>query len=637
MRRVYKLPEKEYVCSGPASGLLTNGFGSYFALHDSFSYRGWYVLQTKQWRMQKIIESITPLDEGECTSFYNQLYGLRRQFASGAEDVFIPYQKILFYNTINFHGQVRISFDHRESYEPSRLGRLYTIEQQENFVLISFKQQGEDGKEYEHYVGIKGIENIKLLNSWREEHYKVDEERNAISHYWVYDAFTCTPSHHVVFASAQSKAEARTLADIAYYHFENIVDNVHEQTLTRIAPFPAIQNEELHTATQLASWSLQSLHQKFSFDHRLFTGILAGLPWFFQIWSRDELISLGGLLALAKQKYDEHHLDYIQSILTRHIKSILPNGTLSNRYPKSDLGSIDSFGWLAKRVLNFLQLAKEQKRLYSLLSPEELILWFNAFEKGLQEAKQHYGQDTSAQGATLFTNKFCEIWMDTSYTDDGRVGTRVEIQALFYAIYEVLVYIGKLIKSPKTKFYHHEQKEFRKLFREQFIDPSFEGLLLDGRDKEGRKDTTYRPNVFLAAYVSPGLCSHKEWKQIFDAHLKKLFEPWGGLATIDKESSLFQPMYTGENNKSYHRGDVWYFVNNITAMTLFEIDQEHYAQYIKKIMFASAKDILEQGFAGHGSEISSAVVQEAQGCYAQAWSVASFVELMELLYPLDEL
>jgi len=642
IRRVYKLPQKDYVCSGPMAGLLTNGFGSYIALHDSFSYRGWYVLQPKKWRMQKIIESITPLDEGKCETLYNQLYGLRRQFASGAEDTFTPYQKILFYNTFQFTGRVRISFDHRESYEQSRLGRIYNIDITEDFVLVTFIQNDENGEEYKHYVGIKGIDNVELLQNWREEKYAVDAERNAANSYWIYDAFTCKPRHHVVFASAESKSEARTLADIAYFHFDDIVGNVHEQTHQKIPEFPSVENHELKAATQLASWSLNSLHQKYSFDHRIFTGILAGLPWFFQIWSRDELISLGGLIALAKQKHDtengtsEQTLENIKFILERHLKAILPNGTLSNRYPKSELGSIDSFGWLAKRVVDFLKEAKDQKQVYSLLSLEDLISWYNALEKGLEQAKKHYGLQTEESGAMLFKNKFCETWMDTSYHDDGREGIRVEIQALFYAVYTAINHIGKIIHSSKRNHYKNEQKQFKKLFREQFLEPTFKGLLLDGRNSEGLADTSYRPNIFLAAYLAENLCTKKEWKQIFDVHLQKLFLPWGGISTIDKSSTLFQPLYTGENNKSYHRGDVWYFVNNIAAMALYEIDPQYYSKQIQKIIFASAKDITELGFSGHASEVSSAVVQEAQGCYAQAWSAATFVELMELMHPYDE-
>ena len=109
MKHVYKLPERDVITKGTGNTLLTNGFGSYFCIHPKFSYQGWYQLNAKNWRMQKIIESITPLDEGEQTTLYQHFYGLRRLFSSGAQDTIIPYQKVslgefdmnrLFYNVL---------------------------------------------------------------------------------------------------------------------------------------------------------------------------------------------------------------------------------------------------------------------------------------------------------------------------------------------------------------------------------------------------------------------------------------------------------------------------------------------------------------------------------------------------------
>lgn len=635
MRRVYKLPHKDFVCSGPPQGLLTNGFGSYVALDDSLSYQGWYVLQPKRWRMQKIIESITPLDEGECVSFYNQLFAMRREFASGAQDTFSIYQKILFYTTLNMKGRLRITFDHRESYEQSRLGRIYDVAVENDFVLVSFIQREGQGEEYRHYVGIKGIRDVELLSQWREKTYTTDKRRNAASSYWVFDAFTCKPGHHVVFASAQTKAEARTLADIAYYHFDDIISSLHERKLFSVPTFPTIFDQQLRAATQLASDSLQSLHQRFTFDHRFFTGVLAGLPWFFQLWSRDELISLGGLLSLAQQQGHEHHLEAVRTILKRHMNSIRADGTLANRYPHSDLGSIDAFGWLAKRTVDFLKLAQNTKQLYTLLSPEDLVHWHDALSKGLQRSKQRIGVG-GQQGTRLFSNKFCETWMDTSYHDDGRAGVRIEIQALYYAVYEALIYIGKLIRSKNVEAYKREQRLFKQAVRQHFFDKKYGPLLVDGKDDELNVDKTYRPNVFLAAYIAQDLCTKEEWKRIFENHLRELYVSWGGLRTIGKEHPLYQPSYTGEDNKSYHRGDVWYFVNNLAALMLFRIDKDGFKHVIDQLVNASAQDILELGFAGHASEVSSAHAQEAHGCYAQAWSAATYLELMSELYPADE-
>jgi glycogen debranching enzyme len=225
--------------------------------------------------------------------------------------------------------------------------------------------------------------------------------------------------------------------------------------------------------------------------------------------------------------------------------------------------------------------------------------------------------------------------MDTQHLGDDRAGTRVEIQALFYAVYDAIIYIEKLVNSPYMLRHVKEQKEFKRRIRKAFVHPSFPGLLVDGLNELGHVQKSYRPNVFLAYYLAPTLLSKKEWESCFDVYLDKLFESWGGLTPINRDNALFQPTYTGQNNKSYHRGDVWYFVNNFAVVALARLNHDKYKPYIKAILHASARDILELGFAGHGSEVSSATMQEAQACLAQAWSVSTFIEAIEEKYPSD--
>ena len=52
-----------------------------------------------------------------------------------------------------------------------------------------------------------------------------------------------------------------------------------------------------------------------------------------------------------------------------------------------------------------------------------------------------------------------------------------------------------------------------------------------------------------------------------------------------------------------------------------------YRSIAEKIYDASVKDLLSLGAAGSPSEISSASDQEALGCWRQAWSASSLIEL----------
>ena len=633
MKRIYKFPDKDFIAEGDESFLLTNGFGSFYANSKSLSYQGWCQLDPKRWILRKTIESIRPLDEGQQVFSYNQFFGFRREFSSGAQDTLIPYQKVLLYNTHHLNGRVLLSLDHRDVYSLSRLNRFYDITINKDFILIHFKQLKDDGSlEFENFIGIKGVRSVELLKNWKEKVYDYDKKRNANPNYWVYEALTFIPTHHVVFSSADSAHEARTLADIAYFHFDDIISNLHEKTLSKIPTFKDVPDNYLRSAIRCASWSLDSLIQKFSFDHRWFPGIYAGLPWFFQVWSRDELISLGGLINLLEERKELSYL--IKTILSRHINNILPDGKLSNRFPESKLGSVDAIGWLGKRIVDFIKIVKKNKELYTLFSLEELIRWFEILKNALFNAKKNYGFEIE-NNIFLFRNLKNETWMDTSFEDNGREGLRVEIQGLFYSLYEAIITLGKLVDSKEVFRFRQEQSLFKKAFRKYFIHKEFSGLLIDGFSKD-YTNRSFRPNVFLTAYLAKGLLSSREWKKVFDVYLEKLFMPWGGLATISPDDSRFQAFHTGQDNKSYHRGDSWFFLNNLAALVLFNLDDEKYKDYINKILKASAKDILECGFSAHASELSSAMVQESFGCWSQAWSSATFIELVSSLYPSDD-
>ena len=249
-------------------------------------------------------------------------------------------------------------------------------------------------------------------------------------------------------------------------------------------------------------------------------------------------------------------------------------------------------------------------------------MWQQELAKALINAKKAHFEDG------LFRNNACETWMDTSFNDDGRKGFRIEIQALHYCLYEAIIQLGKLLGTDISAV-ADEQKDFKEKIRESFLQ---DGRLIDGFDRQ--IDWAYRPNIFLAGVIAPELFSTADWEKNIDEHLEKLQMAWGGLSTIEKTNPLFQAEYTGQNNKSYHRGDSWYFVNNLTAKFLHQVNAQKYKDVIKKILDASAKDILDLGLAGCASEVSSAKEQRAEGCLAQAWSAATYIEAMGEIYPL---
>ncbi len=295
-------------------------------------------------------------------------------------------------------------------------------------------------------------------------------------------------------------------------------------------------------------------------------GIFAGLPWFFQIWARDELLSLKGI----SLKTD------VQAILERNLQHVQPDGTLLSRFPPSDVRAADAIGLLYLRKGNKEKLGEVLDALRK-----------NSIKDG------------------LFINHAKETWMDSI----DRSGARIEMQAL--------------LLNMQRLFNRKKEEELKDAVRKAFWD----GKLL----ADGERDWTTRPNVFLAAYYYPDLLSRDEWTTCFKSVLPELWNPWGGLASVGKSEAIFMGNSTGEDSRSYHNGDSWFFLNNLAALVMAKTHRQEFKRYIEKIVAASKEEILFMGAVGHHGEISSSSRLKSEGCAVQAWSAAFFIELVQYL------
>jgi len=224
-----------------------------------------------------------------------------------------------------------------------------------------------------------------------------------------------------------------------------------------------------------------------------------------------------------------------------------------------------------------------------------------------------YIVDYHANKDGLIINKLFSTWMDSI----SRSQFPIEIQALQLKIYNLM---GKLIEEKKYKLL---EKNLLKKTKERF----WTGECL----KDGADDDTIRPNIFLAYYVYPKLLNKEEWIKCFQYALKHLWLDWGGISSIDKKSPLFVGNHTGETPSSYHRGDSWFWINNIAAICMLRLDKKKFSSKIKKIFQSSTKDLLWYDAIGHSSELSSAQKFIPAGSISQAWSSATYLELFEAL------
>ena len=472
-------------------------------------------------------------------------------------------------------------FDIRKVNNFSIDNRLYSVEFRSlngvKVSVVSFDKT-KYGEPFFFAVAYEGSVS-KASSPWIERFYSFDNLRHSESSRFVFSPFVLSSNNFCV-AFSSDKTSAVTDA----------VLNFKRLKLKDIAPFdgklPTAQ-DKISVAESYAFSSLKSL----SFDNFL----IAGFPWFAEEWFRDELTALGYFIS------SESRLDFVKSILFSVLSYFYNNGLSTNRRFK--LLSSDSFGLLALRFQELLNKG--------FLSQENIEFIKGKFLPILDSIISSKF-DTSVN---LFVSGPHETWMDSL----SREGYCVEIQALMA---DALSFAFRISKDKKYE-------DYLNLLLSSVRMRLFKGVLLDRLALDYSPDLTVRPNIFLAYYYCPELLSKELWEKTFDNALNFLWLPWGGLSTVQKDLAV--RFDSGEDSKSYHNGNSWFFINNIAALSMAKVNRDKYDSYINKIVDASVDDLLFSGAVGSSSENSSNAVRTSSGCPVQLWSNSTLLELIHNL------
>ncbi len=569
-----------------ASVLISDRHGSYFSQGIEGNHTFYHGMACRfpideEWTMFKFIERIdvknSTISKREDTII----------FTSDEQEITA---RFCAENTLSLECQsgtrINISLDPRKIYDFSRFGRHIKVYEEEGYLIAEYEKKDDEHHPYRLFLGVKGIKEHKFSDEWVPRDYGFDRERSGNGEWFVNEGLELITDgplkivqHHDKRSLIKRLHEDDDIINDNTGTFDS-ADNINDEDITSAYKSAVIATEELSVKDE---------------------GLYAGYYWFFQFWTRDEAISLGGLIKEGKK-------DLTRTIIKRHLSSFLDDGRISNRFPHSMLGSADGTGW------SILRLEESS----SFFSEEELGNFAKKIEYSVHLLEKNYMKDG------LFRNAPKETWMDTNgETSDVRSGFRIEIQALMMRAYSFLS------ELTKNESYLKKMDNLRHATRELLFDGE---ILADGAEDDMSVDKTLRPNVFLAYYIFPDMLEEEAWEKAFNSCLGALWLEWGGLATIDKSSPLFKEEYTGENDESYHRGDSWFFVNNLAAIAMHRLDKEKYSSHIKSIIRASTHDILHKGMIGAASEISSAKEQRAEGAWQQAWSCCTFIELIHEAY-----
>lgn len=591
--------------------LLTNKKGGYFLESRETAYRGFHILDIDK-GLPSLFKTIDTLSISRVPSeIINKFWCVEKKYAPDTTERFFMHENGLLYEVENYDGYALLTLDCHKEYDLSTEGHDYKFYEKNDFFIVEytkFNDKEKSLKEYSKFIVIKTDAKIEEVSKWVKKVFEYDKKRKAQSEKYVYQAlrFKVQKSGRIVFYSGSNLDIAMNNANYLYYSNEHL-KNLKKEHIKNLTKNNILVSKRIGMAYKRSLKSLDDLVVEINNQQMIY----AGLPWFFQVWTRDEAISLKALML-------EKDYDKVKSILLRQMKTILKDGRISNRYPPSQLSSADGVGWVFKRTYDFILLLQKSGELDKIYNREDLLIIKEKLVDSINKLLTYRTKDGFA------INSAKETWMDTDFGGDTREGQRIEIQALRLSMYSFAAFLSKHLEDNDYKKFSVLEKNLRFNVRKYF----FERKML----KDGINDTTIRPNIFLTYYIYPNLLSNSEWEEVFKLGIKNLFLGWGGFSTIEKSNPLYCEEYTGMDNKSYHRGDSWFFLNNIAAMTLKRVNYDMFYNVIVKIVEASTEEILASGVMGTASEVSSAKGLKSEGCLSQAWSAATYIELVHELF-----
>ena len=111
--------------------------------------------------------------------------------------------------------------------------------------------------------------------------------------------------------------------------------------------------------------------------------------------------------------------------------------------------------------------------------------------------------------------------------------------------------------------------------------------------------------------------------------MARLWTPQG-LRTLSPDDPAYCGNYGGDpasRDGAYHQGTVWPWLFMPMVQTHFGVYKD--AQAIQDFLFPFINHLREAGLGSVSEIFSGDAPHQPQGCFAQAWSVAALLELME--------
>ena len=612
--------------------VLSNNKGDFLnqgIVKNTTKFQGYNISNPKTLEVFKIIDEIIPLNV-EPTEVQYSGHRVKRLFKSNITDensksysstydtFYLGPSGGFIYEIKNFHGELLFDLDFRKRDDFDEWGRFYNFYIKSGILMVEYTKKIGDEQNYKLFMGIKANSlKYDYLGEWTKKQYSYSKRRNSLHELHLYrllKAHIDSDKRFVIGAGLTEKEvfDQIFLLDQHEDELEKFDLNITKD-ITKQKEFEKPLPKDVSLSYRLSKNAMYKFLNKGLEKGSIRQGSYAGFPWFTDIWARDELCALKAYMDLEEYYYVKDRLIYyIDQIDTK-------TGCIKRINTEGSLESPDTVFWLAKRIEDFIFHLDEKGKLKEILSAKEIEKIYSKLSFSFNRIiNERWDRDNE-----LLNVNYGDSWMDTVELNKP-LGIQVQLLEFMSTMGVLSSILGK--KDEARKFLDLENGFKTNLKQKYFLKNS---ILTNEFEKE--KITN---NTFLAYYFHKDLLSLSEWEKAFDFALKHLKTSWGGIRSLSYKDEDYHDNYSGENNQSYHRGDVWYWINNIAVIALLEVNEKKYRRDIAEILSASTKDVLKMGAIGFSSEISSASNQYPEGCFAQLWSSSTYIEMVEKLFNL---
>ena len=351
------------------------------------------------------------------------------------------------------------------------------------------------------------------------------------------------------------------------------------------------------------------------------TSVIAGYPWFAD-WGRDSLISLPGLLL--KQDRLEEALSMLGGFASRMRNGIIPN-RFDDAQDKAYYNTADASLWFINAVHACHEHAEDLDTL-EMFTPliqacREIV---RCYRSGTE-----YGIRIDFDGLLMAgVPGEAVTWMDARVNGVGvtaRIGKPVELSALWH---NALRCLAEMVDDPAESA---EYKATAALTRKSFSRFWNEASaccydLLIPHQGNWRGDSRIRPNQLLAVSLRFPCVTDQQARQVMECARNHLLTPYG-LRTLAPEDPDYKGRYDGDmtsRDEAYHNGTVWPWLMGpyCDGLRMTRDGSVDIEEVIRELL-GPLVESMDDGCVGQIAEIYDGDhPHRAQGCPAQAWSVA---------------